>query len=124
VRAIEAAGRVGEYATINLGHPDVVPITSLAEMIRAALHADPALIRTVDLPAQMTLVKRPRLERQRLLLGFVPSVSLSEGVRRVCAEQLRLVATEARRSEPDALPRLEPTLRSLPDLGLPVADVS
>jgi hypothetical protein len=37
-----------------------------------------------DLPARMTLVKRPVLTRQRDLLGITPAVSLDEGVRRVC----------------------------------------
>ena len=39
VRAIEAAAHVDEYAVINIGHPDVVPIATLAEMIRRELGA-------------------------------------------------------------------------------------
>lgn len=91
VRAVEAAGHVGRYATINVGHPDIVPMAELAELIRCELGADPALIRVTALPSQMTLVKRPILERQRTLLGIEPLVSLSEGVRRVCAAQVRMV---------------------------------
>ena len=34
VRAIEAAARVDEYSVINLGHPELVPMADLAEMIR------------------------------------------------------------------------------------------
>ena len=94
VRAVEAAGHVSSYATINIGHPQLVPIATLAEMLCSELAADPALIRTVDLPPQMTLVKHPSLERQRNLLGFEPRVSLEEGVRRVCAVQARMVAKE------------------------------
>ena len=37
-----------------------------------------------DLPTRMTLVKRPSLERQRVLLGVTPRVSLDEGVALVC----------------------------------------
>jgi nucleoside-diphosphate-sugar epimerase len=95
-RALAAAAQVDSYATINVGHPDVVPMTQLAEMIRTELDADPALIRHTDLPPRMTLVKRPTLERQRDLLGIEPAISLAEGVQRVCAYQMRLVAAEAK----------------------------
>ncbi|MGH7499285.1 MAG: NAD-dependent epimerase/dehydratase family protein [Gemmatimonadales bacterium] len=94
VRAIEAAAHVDHYTTINIGHPDIVPMADLAAMIRAELQADPSLVRTSALPPQMTLVKRPTLERQRTVLGIEPLVSLREGVRRVCAFQRRLVVNE------------------------------
>jgi nucleoside-diphosphate-sugar epimerase len=94
VRAFEAASRVERFTTINIGHPDIAPIADLAEMIRMELEADPALVRMTTLPPQMTLVKHPILERQRKLLGFEPRVPLREGVRRVCAYQRRLVASE------------------------------
>lgn len=89
VRAIEAAGEVERHTVINIGHPDIVPMIELAEMIRMELGADPDLIRSVPIPPQITLVKRPSLERQRLLLGFEPRMPLREGVRRVCAVQRR-----------------------------------
>jgi nucleoside-diphosphate-sugar epimerase len=94
VRAIEAAGRVRDYATINVGHPDIVPMAELAQMMRAELGADHHLVNTTSLPGQMTLVKRPTLDRMRNLLGVEPLVSLQEGVRRVCAYQRQLVAGE------------------------------
>ena len=96
VRAIEAAGRVEPNSIINIGHPEIVPMLDLAEMMRVELGADRSLIRTVSLPAQITLVKRPTLERQRSLLGFEPSVDLREGVRLVCGVQRKLAASSAR----------------------------
>jgi nucleoside-diphosphate-sugar epimerase len=81
--AIDQAIEIPEYAIVNIGHPDVVPNEDLAERVRRELDADPALIRHIDQPAQMTLVKRPSLERMRDLLGVVPKVDLDEGVRRV-----------------------------------------
>ena len=87
VRAIEAAGDVERHTVVNIGHPEVVPMIELAEMIRLELGADPNLIRSVPIPPQITLVKHPSLERQRLLLGFEPHMPLQEGVRRVCAVQ-------------------------------------
>jgi len=84
VQAIAAAARLAEYAVINIGHPDVTPIETLAEKIRRELAASPDLVVVRDLPARMTLVKRPSLERQRVLLGVTPRVSLDEGVALVC----------------------------------------
>ena len=82
---------------VNIGHPDVIPIEDLAERIRAELDADPTLIRYVDQPPQMTLVKRPNLERMRDLLGVVAKIDLDEGVRRVAAvtrERVALLRSE------------------------------
>lgn len=89
VRAIEGAIRVEEYSVINIGHPEVTPMAVLAEMIRAELNASPDLIVTTDLPSQMTLIKRPTLDRQRTLLGVEPRVGILEGVRRVCSVHAR-----------------------------------
>jgi nucleoside-diphosphate-sugar epimerase len=85
VRAIEAAARVDEYTVINIGHPEVVPMADLAELIRVELDASSELVVTTDLPDKMTLIKRPTLERQRLLLGVEPRVGIQDGVRRVCS---------------------------------------
>ncbi len=85
VRAIEAAAAIDQYAVVNIGHPDVMPIETLAEMIRSTLGADKSLIKMNDLPPRMTLVKRPTLERMQHLLGVTPKVSVQEGVRLVCA---------------------------------------
>jgi nucleoside-diphosphate-sugar epimerase len=112
VRAVEAAGHAARYAAINIGHPDIVPMTELAELIRGELGADPSLIRLTPLPPQMTLVKRPTLERQRAWLGIEPLVSLAEGVRRVCAVQSRMVAAAASsngRGTPGLVATSEPT---------------
>jgi nucleoside-diphosphate-sugar epimerase len=92
VRAIEAAARLDEYAVVNIGHPEIVPIADLAELLRSELDADPALVNVVDLPGRMTLQKRPRLDLQRDLLGVEPHVSLQEGVKLVCATTRRRLA--------------------------------
>ncbi len=92
VHALEAAGRVTEYHTINIGHPEVIETERLAAMICERLKADPSLLRLVDLPAGMTLRKRPVLVLQRALLGFEPAISIDEGVGRVCAAQRQRLA--------------------------------
>lgn len=95
VHAIEQAAVLDEYLVVNIGHPEVIPIGELAEMIRAELGAAPDLVRTRDLPERMTLIKRPSLDRMRDRLRVVPQVSLQEGVRRVCRRvQERLRAGE------------------------------
>jgi nucleoside-diphosphate-sugar epimerase len=81
---------------INIGHPDVIPIADLAEMIRARLGADRSLIQVNELPSRMTLVKRPVLDRMRSLLGVTPTVSLTEGVDRVCARVTQRLAAGER----------------------------
>jgi len=93
IHAIEAAVHVKEYSVINIGHSNVVPIASLAEMIRRQLGASPALIRETAFPERMTAVKRPVLTRMKDLLGVEPRVSLEEGVRRVCARVLERLAS-------------------------------
>jgi len=95
VRAIEAAVHACQYSVINIGHPDVVPIANLAEMIRRELGAPAELIIARDLPERMTLIKRPMLDRQREILGVIPRVSLAEGVELVCQTvRERLLAGE------------------------------
>ncbi len=89
VRAIEATARVEEYTIINMGHPELILMADLAELIRAEFRASPELVVTTDLPPKMTLIKRPTLDRQRQLLGFEPRIGIVEGVRRVCAVHAR-----------------------------------
>jgi nucleoside-diphosphate-sugar epimerase len=89
VRAVEAAGRLQEYAVINVGHPEIISMADLAEMIRVELNASPELVLTSDLPPGVTLVKRPTLDRQRALIGLEPKVGIVEGVRRLCEVQAK-----------------------------------
>lgn len=84
VRAIEAAAHVKKYSVINIGHPDIVPMKDLAEMIRKRLGASKDLIEYRALPERMTLIKNPTLTRQKKILKIVPKVSLEEGVARLC----------------------------------------
>jgi nucleoside-diphosphate-sugar epimerase len=93
VRAIEAAaGARHNYAVINIGHPDIRPISELADTICAKLGADTALVRHVSFPERMTPVKRPVLKRQEDILGVVPEVGFEEGVSRVCSRIVQRVA--------------------------------
>lgn len=94
IRAIEAAALVKEYSVINIGHPEILPISALAEMIRLQLNASSALVTERPLPQRMTMVKRPLLDRQRDLLGVIPAIELQEGVARVCARIQQRLSVE------------------------------
>lgn len=96
VRAIESAALADHYAVINIGHPDVMPIEQLAAMVRAEMGAPDELVRVTDLPARMTAIKRPSLERMRQILGVVPTVSVEQGVKRVCARVRERLASGER----------------------------
>ena len=58
VRAIEAAAHVKNYSVINIGHPKILSIADMAEMVRAELGASSSLITVKELPDRMTLVKQ------------------------------------------------------------------
>ena len=103
IRGIEAAGRLDTFATINLGHPDIQPMHEVALLICAELEADPGLIRNVPVPPQITAVKRPTLDRQRMLLQFTPAISITQGVGRVCEVQRRMLRHEAGPHLPETL---------------------
>ena len=102
VQAIAASMTLDEYAVINIGNPEFVPIATVAEMIRKKLNAPEWLVKTVAQPSKTTQVKRPLLERQRTLLKFEPRVTLAEGVDRVCRRVL------------DRLPEAEFMFREVP----------
>jgi len=84
VRSIEAAAHIDEYAVINIGSPEIHSIVDLAEMIRNHYGASQELVKIIEIPERMTLVKRPTLDRQTNILGVTPKIMLAEGVARVC----------------------------------------
>lgn len=88
VRAIEAASKVDGYTVVNIGHPDIRPISELAERIRERLDAAKSLVTVRRLPERMTLVKRPSLDRMATILGVTPKIGFDDGVERVCARTL------------------------------------
>ncbi len=94
VEAIERSAHVEEYAVVNIGNSHVIPIEELAEMVRVELDADLSLVHFKDLPERMTLEKKPVLDRQTSILGYVPKVHLEDGVKRVCDRVKKVVARE------------------------------
>ena len=92
VVALERMAYLTSYHVVNIGHPDLVDTAELAGMVRVRLDAPSYLLRTVDQPERMTLVKRPALDKQTDLLGVAPAVSLADGVGRVCVRFARVAA--------------------------------
>lgn len=84
VRAISAVAKLDGFHILNIGHPQVVETEWLARYM-----ADFVGVNVEDywdlipLPERMTLEKYPNLDKQRDLLGFTPTVSIEEGVKRV-----------------------------------------
>jgi len=87
VRAIEAtAHHTDEYGVYNIGNPDIIPISDMAEMIRKELNASPDLVNVIPFPGQMTAVKQPSLDRMQNILGVTPKVDLEAGIKLVCGK--------------------------------------
>ena len=84
VRLIERSFNLEEYSIINIGHPDIVSISRMAEMVRVELNAPEDLVTNVELPERMTLIKEPELLRQEKILGLKPEISLEKGIKLVC----------------------------------------
>ena len=85
VRALYATMFVDRYEVINIGHPEVVETTALAEMFRTRLGAPRSLLHIVEQPGRMTPTKVPALKKQKDVLGIVPEIDVQEGVARVAA---------------------------------------
>ena len=87
-KAIEKAAHLNEYSVINIGHPEIKSILSLANMIKEQLEAPSSLIKEIEIPQRMTSIKNPTLKRQTELLKVTPKIDLYEGVSRVCSKVL------------------------------------
>ncbi|MQG38400.1 MAG: NAD(P)-dependent oxidoreductase [SAR202 cluster bacterium] len=87
-KAIEKAAHLNEYSVINIGHPEIKSILSLANMIKEQLEAPSSLIKEIEIPQRMTSIKNPTLKRQTELLEVTPKIGLDEGVSKVCSKVL------------------------------------
>lgn len=85
VVAIERASTLDYYTIINIGHPNIVATSVLAEMMLERFKAPKSLLVVTPQPERMTSWKRPSLQRQSALLNFGPLVGIEEGVSRVCS---------------------------------------
>ena len=73
--------RSNEHEPVNLGNPEEIPITELAERIRALTGSRSRIARR-DLPEDDPQHRCPDITRARQRLGWTPRVSLQEGLAR------------------------------------------
>jgi nucleoside-diphosphate-sugar epimerase len=84
VRALEKVAITPGYDIYNLGSDEYISTLSLAQIIADELSINlDDYANKVDLPEQMTLIKRPSLEKMRIKLGISPAVKVTEGIKRV-----------------------------------------
>lgn len=83
VRVLEQVMFISEYEIINIGHPNVISVEELADIILLRLGKPRELIKITDLPGKMTLTKYPSLSKQTELLKIIPQISVTEGINRV-----------------------------------------
>jgi dTDP-glucose 4,6-dehydratase len=84
VRGILAMAFSGHAGPVNIGNPDELSMLRLAEWI-VELTGSPSTIEFVDLPVDDPKVRRPDTRRAEELLGWRPTVSSEEGLRKTLA---------------------------------------
>lgn len=78
---LSALDRNTTFDIINLGGSDPVPLTRLVRALEAALGRE-AVIEERVLPPEAALTTGADISKARALLGYAPTVSVEEGVRR------------------------------------------
>jgi nucleoside-diphosphate-sugar epimerase len=71
-----------EFAVVNLGNDQEMPVLELASKIRAMCGSNSEIVFS-PLPQDDPLQRRPRLDRAKDWLGYQPEVSLEEGLAKV-----------------------------------------
>jgi dTDP-glucose 4,6-dehydratase len=71
-----------EAAPVNLGNPDEVTLLELARRVLAVTKSTSGIVHR-DLPEDDPKVRQPDIGKARGLLGWVPKVTLDEGLRKV-----------------------------------------
>lgn len=74
----------GEHEPVNLGNPAELTLTELAETVIDVADSRSEIVYSA-LPMDDPKVRQPDISRARELLGWEPTVSLREGLRRVVA---------------------------------------
>jgi nucleoside-diphosphate-sugar epimerase len=67
---------------VNIGNPNEFTVAELADEIRAVLGVDPGIVHR-PLPSDDPKVRRPDITRARTLLGWEPTITLADGLRRM-----------------------------------------
>ncbi|QJD85259.1 NAD-dependent epimerase/dehydratase family protein [Cohnella herbarum] len=87
VRALEKVIYLKQFEIINIGSDEFVKTEDLAKLVATELNVNlEEYANFIELPNKMTLVKRPKLDKMKNLLGIVPEVGLAEGIKRVLSK--------------------------------------
>ena len=84
VRGILALLDSDEHDPVNIGNPQEFTITELADAVRETLGSRSPIV-CEPLPVDDPTQRRPDITRARTLLGWQPTVSLSEGILRTAS---------------------------------------
>jgi len=80
VRGLISLAESGEHLPVNIGNPDEYTLLQLANAVIEASGADSA-ISFEPLPTDDPQVRQPNIDRAKTLLGWEPTVPLSEGLK-------------------------------------------
>jgi nucleoside-diphosphate-sugar epimerase len=83
--------QAGVHDPVNLGNPDEFTILELANKVRSMAHSSSAFSHR-PLPPDDPGRRRPDISRARELLGWVPTISLEQGLKQTIpyfAEKLK-----------------------------------
>lgn len=84
VKILEKCIYLNTYEVLNIGNPNLVGMISIARLMCGHLKLDGAdYIKIKELPQKMTLVKRPNLTKQMLLLKPFQLVTVEDGIARL-----------------------------------------
>ncbi len=70
------------HLPVNIGNPDEVTIKEVAEEVLALVGNEKAHIVYKDLPKDDPKVRRPKIDKAKEILGWEPTVSRTEGLKR------------------------------------------
>jgi dTDP-glucose 4,6-dehydratase len=85
VRGMIALAESGCHTPVNIGNPDEFTLSELAEMVVEATGSASQIVHEA-LPVDDPKVRQPDIAKARELLGWEPTVSLREGLRRTIEE--------------------------------------
>ncbi|MBN8867457.1 MAG: SDR family oxidoreductase [Solirubrobacterales bacterium] len=88
VRGLVALAESDEHLPVNIGNPDEYTLLQLANAVIEASGADSS-ITFEPLPTDDPQVRQPNIDRAREVLGWAPSVSLADGLKKTIEQSGR-----------------------------------
>jgi dTDP-glucose 4,6-dehydratase len=89
IRGLVALAESGEHMPVNIGNPGEFTLLELAELVLRLSGSESEIVYEA-LPEDDPQQRRPDITRAKELLGWEPTISLEEGLRRVLAHHGRV----------------------------------